>query len=183
MAVILSTVDGVGQLTGNQHRNLNHALSKEDDYIILGAGSQFLSTYSGWDIVVQPGMAVLMGTLVEISANELKTFNAGGVSGTAMVILRVNLNTKVASVELVKTTTLQKDNLVTNPSGIREYELYRFTHSASSITGFTDKRILTTKKLVVNSDDSVADIRVVSQATYDAIATKDPKTIYMILKA
>lgn len=141
MAVLLSTTDGKA-LTGTQHRALNQVLGVTDDYVVDNYGGKLASTYTGWQITTQTGMAVLNGTLIEVTSNEVNTFDAGGVSGTAMVIAKVNLNTKVATIELKKGTTLVQNNLLASLTGTREVELYRFTHSASAITGFEDKRII-----------------------------------------
>ncbi len=159
MAVKLSTVDTIGQLTGTQHRALNQVLGVADDYVIDSFGGKLATAYSGWNITTQTGMIILNGTLVEVDNDVVNTFDPAGVSGTAMVIAKVNLSTKVASIELKKGTTLTQNNLISSLTGIREVELYRFTHSASAITGFTDKRVLKSNAVDTDTINLVNDIQ------------------------
>ena len=173
MAVILSTIDTTGQLTGNQHRAMNQSLTSVSDYVVKDYGSALASTYTGWKITVGTGMAVLMGTIIENTTPLELTFPQPTSSGTAMVIAKVNLATGIASLELKTGTTLLQNNLLANVTGTREIELYRFTHSTSAITGFTDKRIL-----VENSRKSIVDLIYPVGSIYMSVSSTTPATLF-----
>lgn len=171
MAVILSTVDTIGVLTGNIHRALNNSFSLMTDYIIDNYGGELAGTQVGRNINIASGLIVLNGTVIENTNTTELLFNIVG-TGQAMVIVKVDLNTKTSTIEIKDGLTLTQNDLISNPVGIREYELYRITYTSSLITGFVDKRTLFQKPYNIN---------ILTQASYDAISPKDANTIYMIL--
>ena len=150
MAFILSTADTL-QLTGEQHKLLNNAMSLSTDFVIKDYANELYCSYSGWTISVYSGAIVVDGVLCINTITTNMIYGTHSSSGTAMVIAKVDLSTKTFTVELKQGTTLTQNNLISNPTGTREVELYRFTYTTSAITSFTDKRVITTSQEVVDA--------------------------------
>ena len=147
MSIILSTIDTTGVLTGNIHRALNYTFSPFIDYIIDGFGNEFQGLQNGSSIEIASGLAVLNGTAIENTSSVNLIFNYPG-DGTAMVILKTNMAEGLATIELKNGTELIQNNLISNPTGIREIELYRISYSSGIITGFLDKRKIATNNII-----------------------------------
>lgn len=144
MALLLSTLDG-NQITGDQARALHYSFGDSEDFVIRNFGSMLATTVSGFNFTIGTGGAVLNGTLVENTTPLTKTFPQPSSSGTGMVVVKVNLSTGIPSIELKSGTSLIQNNLVSNVTGTREYEIYRFNYTTSGITSLVDKRKLNKK--------------------------------------
>lgn len=159
MAINLSIYVGKS-LTDQQYAAYKQATNHLTDFVAKGKGSQLACSYSGWVITYGTGQIEINGRTVEVTAQDTITFPTPGASGTAMVIAKVNLATGVATIELKVGTTLTQNDLVANPTGIREVELYRFIYTTSAITSFVDKRVVTTMQETINALDTKYNTRV-----------------------
>ena len=118
-------------------------MSLSTDFVIKDYANELYCSYSGWTISAYSGAIVVNGVLCINTITTNMIYGTHSSSGTAMVIAKVNLSTKTFTVELKQGTTLTQNNLISNPTGTREVELYRFTYTTSAITSFTDYRNVT----------------------------------------
>ena len=159
MAVNLSTYVGKS-ITDQAFAGLMQSLSPVTDFVVKGKGSELACSYSGWVITYGTGEIQVNGRTVEVDAQDTKTFPTPSGSGTAMVIAKVDLSTGTATIALKTGITLIQNNLISNPTGTREVELYRFTYTTSAITSFVDKRIITTMQEIITGLDNKYNTRI-----------------------
>lgn len=148
------------------------------DCVCKGIGDEFAITYSANSLNVQfnaGSQAVIGGAFFRVMNLEAIT-----LAGNATIYLCANIDLSRANGEtgaFVQRTSsnMTSDNL--NSNGVsRDLLLYVITTSASGVTNVEDRRVILGDENSINGYG----ITVISEADYDALASKDSNTLYFI---
>ena len=149
-----------------------------NDCIIKGIGDEFTINYQSdsLDVYFNAGsQAVIGGSFFKVT--ELETVRLVPNS-TIYLCANINLtnpNGKTGSFVLRTESSMQSDNL--NGSGSsRDLLLYIIQTSSSGVTSTSDKRVVQGDSTSISG----LGLRVISQSDYDALASKDSNTLYII---
>lgn len=149
------------------------------DCICGGVGDEFTLTYSASSLTVSfhaGSEAVIGGAFFKVTEDQTVTLSANSTIYLCARIDKTQPNGQHACFALNTESSIQKQNL--NGSGtIRDLLLYTVTTSANGVTAIQDKRVIRTSE---STQVGGLTLWTGTQAEYDAIPSKDSKTIYFI---
>lgn len=151
------------------------------DCICAGIGDEFSITYSASSLMVQfnaGSQAVIGGAFFRVMSLEAVTLVANSTIYLCANINLTNPNGATGSFVQRTASNMQTDNL--NGSGTsRDLLLYVITTGANGVTNVEDRRIIRGDGTSVNGYKW----EVISEADYEALASKDSNTIYYTFEA
>lgn len=146
------------------------------DCICQGIGDEFTMQYSQNSLMVQfnaGSQAVIGGAFFKLTDLEAVTLEA---NSTIYLCANIDLskpNGNTGSIVQRTQSNMQTDNL--NGTGIsRDILLYIITTSATGVTNVEDKRVIRGNGLSVSGFSMV----IISEEDYEALADKEPNTLY-----
>lgn len=151
------------------------------DCVIKGTGDEFTINYSSSSLDVTFGAgseAVVCGSFFKITGNDAVSVTLPA-SKTFYLCARIDLtqpNGSRGSFACVESTgDLYTDTNINGSDTVHDLVLYQITTSSTGVTSVSDKRFIQG-----GGDGSIGgySIVVLTQASYDALATKDADTLY-----
>lgn len=148
------------------------------DCVCAGIGDEFSITYATNSLVVQfdaGSQAVIGGAFFRVMSLEAVTLVP---NSTIYLCANIDLSKpdgQTGSFVQRTASNMQTDNL--NGSGVsRDLLLYVIKTSTNGVTSVVDRRVVRGNGTSING----IGIQIITEAQYNALATKDPNTLYFL---
>ena len=168
---------GENYLVDSKYDGAVYAASTPDG-VLEGIGDQFALNYTASSLQVSfnaGSQAVIGGGFFKVTGLETVQLVANTTTYLCANIDLTKANGQRGSFVSRTSSGMQSDNL--NGGGsTRDLLLYGVETNNSGVTNVTDKRVV---RGAVTSISGLG-LRVISQADYNALATQDPNTLYII---
>lgn len=135
-------------ITTNRDAAMYNAFANGTDFVIGGAGSEFVCSASSLLVTMQSGEGIIQGRHVTCEGTATVQVSA---SGSGYIVLRYDLTQSIGNELSLKAVPSLVQNDLINDGTVRDLALYSYTSTTSSVT-LTDVRNVMNSPLDVLGD-------------------------------